>query len=216
MARWTTPRPEGTDSSATTSPPTSGPIRSIPVRLRQPGVFPMPDTIEVRGEIYMRKSDFESAQRADRREAGGKLFMNPRNAAAGSIRQKDTSITAQRPLRLFAYQVGYATGARDAGDAFRLPAVAARTRVHVVAGCGMLERHRIDVWAACQAMAGAPEYPRLRDRRVRDQGRQPRPAGRNRLRRARSALGDGLQVPGDPADDPDRSASSSTSAGPAP
>ena len=84
-------------------------IRSIPVRLRKPEHYPMPQTIEVRGEIYMRKSDLE-ALNARIAEAGGKLFMNPRNAAAGSIRQKDTSITAQRPLRLFAYQVGYATG----------------------------------------------------------------------------------------------------------
>jgi DNA ligase (NAD+) len=85
-------------------------IRSIPTRLRQPDDFPMPQTIEIRGEIYMRKSDFEGLNER-MSESGGKLFMNPRNAAAGSIRQKDTSITAQRPLRLFAYQIGYATGA---------------------------------------------------------------------------------------------------------
>ena len=85
-------------------------IRSIPVKLRQPTSFAMPGTIEVRGEIYMRKSDFEmlNSRIAD---LGGKLFMNPRNAAAGSIRQKDTRITAQRPLRLFAYQIGYVLGA---------------------------------------------------------------------------------------------------------
>lgn len=85
-------------------------IRSIPVRLQEPDSFAMPRTIEVRGEIYMRKSDFAALN--DRMtEVGGKLFMNPRNAAAGSIRQKDPGITAQRPVRLFAYQIGYVQGA---------------------------------------------------------------------------------------------------------
>jgi DNA ligase (NAD+) len=81
-------------------------LRTIPHRLHTPTSFPMPGTIEVRGEIYMRKSDFEALNRR-MEEQGGKTFMNPRNGAAGSIRQKDTSITAQRPLRLFAYQIGY-------------------------------------------------------------------------------------------------------------
>lgn len=84
-------------------------IRPIPVKLRMPTSFSMPGTIEVRGEIYMRRSDFERLNEG-MAESGNKLFMNPRNAAAGSIRQKDTRITAQRPLRLFAYQIGYATG----------------------------------------------------------------------------------------------------------
>lgn len=84
-------------------------IRSVPVSLRQSKSRPLPRVIEVRGEIYMRKSDFE-ALNLRMAENGGKLFMNPRNAAAGSIRQKDSSITAQRPLRLFAYQIGYITG----------------------------------------------------------------------------------------------------------
>lgn len=84
-------------------------IRSIPLRLRRSDRFPVPSRIEVRGEIYMRRSDFEALN--DRMaESGNKLFMNPRNAAAGSLRQKDTRITAQRPLRLFAYQVGYVEG----------------------------------------------------------------------------------------------------------
>ncbi len=84
--------------------------RSIPVKLRQLNDRPMPATIEIRGEIYMRRSDFESLN-SRMADTGGKLFMNPRNAAAGSIRQKDPGITAQRPLRLFAYQIGYITGA---------------------------------------------------------------------------------------------------------
>lgn len=84
-------------------------VRPIPVKLRTPGSFTMPATIEVRGEIYMRRSDFEQLNEGIA-SAGGKLFMNPRNAAAGSIRQKDTRITAQRPLRLFAYQIGYVIG----------------------------------------------------------------------------------------------------------
>jgi DNA ligase (NAD+) len=85
-------------------------IRSIPVKLRQPKNFPMPQTIEVRGEIYMRRSDF-TALNARLEESGAKTFMNPRNGAAGSVRQKNPAITADRPLRLFAYQVGYVIGA---------------------------------------------------------------------------------------------------------
>jgi DNA ligase (NAD+) len=84
-------------------------IKSIPVRLQQPGSFAMPRTIEIRGEIYMRKSEF-NALNERMSENDGRPFMNPRNAAAGSVRQKDPRITAQRPLRLFAYQVGYILG----------------------------------------------------------------------------------------------------------
>jgi DNA ligase (NAD+) len=84
-------------------------IRAIPVKLRKPKTFEMPQTIEVRGEIYMRRSDFNALNERIS-ESGGKLFMNPRNAAAGSVRQKNTKITASRPLRLFAYQIGYVNG----------------------------------------------------------------------------------------------------------
>lgn len=84
-------------------------LRTIPTKLRRPKSLPMPETIEVRGEIYMRKSDFDALNRRVE-EAGGKAFMNPRNAAAGSMRQKDPAVTAQRPLRMFAYQLGYLIG----------------------------------------------------------------------------------------------------------
>jgi DNA ligase (NAD+) len=83
-------------------------VRSIPLLLPD-----APDTrdLEVRGEIIFYQRDFEKVNERQR-EAGEKEFVNPRNAAAGSLRLLDSTITAKRPLRFFAHGVGAATGAR--------------------------------------------------------------------------------------------------------
>jgi DNA ligase (NAD+) len=75
-------------------------IQDIPQRIAN-----APDVLEVRGEVFMSKTDF-AVLNERQQAAGGKIFANPRNAAAGSLRQKDPSITAARPLRFLAHGWG--------------------------------------------------------------------------------------------------------------
>ena len=86
-------------------------IRNVPLRLLDGDAAGVPRIIEVRGEVFMRHADFLNLNERIEGE-GGRQFMNPRNAAAGSLRQLDPAITAQRPLRLLAYGIGYAEGGR--------------------------------------------------------------------------------------------------------
>ncbi len=80
-------------------------IRPVPLRLRGAA----PAVLEIRGEIYLRRQDFERMNERQR-AVGGKTFVNPRNAAAGAVRQLDSTVTAQRPLSFFAYGLGEARG----------------------------------------------------------------------------------------------------------
>ncbi|MBW6457827.1 MAG: NAD-dependent DNA ligase LigA, partial [FCB group bacterium] len=77
-------------------------IHQIPLRLHGK---PLPPLLEVRGEVYISRSHFEKLNR-ERADAGEKLFANPRNAAAGSLRQLDSRITAKRPLEIYVYAPG--------------------------------------------------------------------------------------------------------------
>jgi DNA ligase (NAD+) len=94
-------------------------IGQIPLRLPADA----PAVLEVRGEVYMRRDDFErlNAAQRDRIAAGArgeKTFVNPRNAAAGAVRQLDPAIAARRPLSFFAYGLGQVTPPEQGGPAF--------------------------------------------------------------------------------------------------
>ncbi len=84
-------------------------VKSIPLTLIPGQGESPPSRLEVRGEVYLPIKAFEELNR--QREKGGEsLFANPRNAAAGSLRQLDSSITARRPLDIFCYGVGQLSG----------------------------------------------------------------------------------------------------------
>jgi DNA ligase (NAD+) len=94
-------------------------IGQIPLRLPEA----VPPVLEVRGEVYMRRDDFEALNERQRQriaagEKGEKTFVNPRNAAAGAVRQLDPGIAAQRPLSFFAYGVGEVSPTSEGGPQF--------------------------------------------------------------------------------------------------
>ncbi|MGB2881921.1 MAG: NAD-dependent DNA ligase LigA, partial [Rhodoferax sp.] len=94
-------------------------IGQIPLRLPSDA----PAVLEVRGEVYMRRDDFEALNERQRAriaagEKGEKTFVNPRNAAAGAVRQLDPAIAAQRPLSFFAYGLGAVTPVEQGGPNF--------------------------------------------------------------------------------------------------
>ncbi len=84
-------------------------IKAIPLKLHRSGWFSDASLIEVRGEIFMNRADFDKLN-SGRDEAGLPAFANPRNAAAGSIRQLDPRITAKRPLNFYGYGIGRLVG----------------------------------------------------------------------------------------------------------
>jgi DNA ligase (NAD+) len=131
-------------------------LREVPNRLTGSDEFPVPELIEVRGEVYFRLEDF-AALNAALVEAGKPPFANPRNTAAGSLRQKDPRVTAARPLRLICHGFGKREGfnparqsqAYDALRAWGLP-VSAHTVVRrgveqIVEHVAYWGEHRHDV-----------------------------------------------------------------------
>ncbi len=95
-------------------------IGQIPLRI----TGKIPPVLEVRGEVYMRRDDFEALNERQREKIaqgvkGEKTFVNPRNAAAGAVRQLDPAIAAQRPLSFFAYGLGEVTAVDQGGPAFQ-------------------------------------------------------------------------------------------------
>jgi DNA ligase (NAD+) len=85
-------------------------VGDVPHELAKAG-GPYPDVLEVRGEIYMPVAEFDAMNKRQA-DAGERLFVNPRNSAAGALRQKDPAVTATRPLHFWAYAVGFVEGAR--------------------------------------------------------------------------------------------------------
>ena len=129
-------------------------IRAIPLRLRLENP---PAVLDVRGEVLMFKADFARLN-ARQRDAGQKEFANPRNAAAGSLRQLDSKITAQRALRFYAYGIGLLEGAAmpdahaallDWFDAIGMPVC--KERSIVLGAQGLLAFYR-DIGARREAL----------------------------------------------------------------
>jgi DNA ligase (NAD+) len=131
-------------------------IDDVPEKLTAAQGYPVPDVLEVRGEVFFRLADFE-ALNATLVEDGKTPFANPRNSAAGSLRQKDPAVTARRKLRMICHGLGHIEGFRPASlhdaylalRAWGLPVSEHTTRVEDVAGA--LDRiaywgeHRHDV-----------------------------------------------------------------------
>ena len=165
-------------------------IKEVPQQLKGKHI---PKICEVRGEVYMTKQAFLELNERQK-AAGGELYVNPRNTAAGSLRQKDPAITASRPLGFFAYAWGEMSD-MPADTPIRHDQMVRVVRLQdqsadqdppLGRGTARLPpRDRAD-----------PRRARLRHRRRRLQGRPPRLAGAARFRLALTALGDRAQVPG--------------------
>ncbi len=164
-------------------------IKDIPHKLKGKG---WPEIIEIRGEVYMTMAEFE-ALKARSAAVGGQEYVNPRNTAAGSLRQKDASVTASRNLKFFAYAWGFASSE---------PAPTQYEAVQKFADWGfkvsplMVRATSVEeLIAAVQEDRGAALLARLRHRRRRLQDRQPRAAAPLGLLERRAALGRGPQIP---------------------
>ena len=172
-------------------------IAVVPKRLAGAAV---PDVLEVRGEVYMPVTSF--ARLNEQAEAEGtRPFVNPRNAAAGSLRQKDAQVTAHRDLSFWSYQLGQVEGGPE------LPTHTASLEWLASLGFPVNPEVRVfttldEVARPLPALGAPPTRPRVRDRRRGGEARRRRPARAPRVHVAGTALGDRLQVPARGAHDP--------------
>ena len=163
-------------------------IRAVPLRLQGSA----PRLLEVRGEVFMTLAGF-ARMNARAREQGEKVFVNPRNAAAGSLRQLDPRITAARPLTAIFYGLGALEGAPlPAGQRELLERLRALGPADLAGGARGARRRRLPrVLPRARRAAREPAVP---DRRRGLQGRLARRPGAPGIRVARAALGDRPQV----------------------
>ncbi len=182
-------------------------IGSIPLRIEN-----APELIEVRGEVYLPIAAFKALNER-RAEADEPTFANPRNSAAGSIRQLDPALAAERPLSIWIYGIGAVRGLDLATHMDEVEWLGERGfKVNPDTA------HHPGVEAVVEALplvGGAARAARLRDRRRRRQGRRAGAVAGAGRGRPRAALGDRLEVPADDGDDDSCRRSSGTSAAPA-
>ena len=110
-------------------------LKDVPHKLKGRKI---PPVCEVRGEVYMTKADFLALNKRQG-ETGGQIFANPRNSAAGSLRQKDPTVTASRPLRFFAYTWGEMT------------AVPEKTQSDMIEWLGSIGFYVNPIWKLCHS-----------------------------------------------------------------
>jgi NAD-dependent DNA ligase len=165
-----------TRGDGTTGEDVTANLRTISVIPRR---LPEPVDVEVRGEVFMPKAEFKRINE-EREEAGLPLYANPRNSGAGSLRQLDPTVTANRRLSAWFYQLLELVGLGEPSGP--LPVASQSEALARLEALGF-------------PVAGASTRAPVRDRRGGRQGRSPRPAGAAGHGRPGAALGDRLQVP---------------------
>ena len=183
-------------------------LKSIPDRLHGSS----PALIEIRGEVFMTKADF-LALNAAQAEAGGKIFANPRNAAAGSLRQIDSSITATGRCRCLRMRRAKAPNPSRETHWEYLQRL--KDWGFTVNPLSRLLADESEAEAFQTEIGRATRRSRLRHRRRRLQDRRPAAADAPGLRRTGAALGDRVEVPGGTGDDGVEGHRASRSAAPA-